>query len=60
MTAEKEKNRARFPKCAAMLDAFRREFGEGVKMRAAIEGDSRVGPEAELAKLDALLKEAQS
>lgn len=37
------KNRAEFPATAQILDEFRNEFGEGVKLLYACEGGREVG-----------------
>jgi hypothetical protein len=39
----KAKNRAEFPATAAILDKFRKEFGDGVKLIYAAEGGREIG-----------------
>lgn len=42
MTAQ-AKNRAEFPAAAMILDEFRKEFGDGVKLLYASEGGCEIG-----------------
>lgn len=43
--SQKEENRARMPKVAALVDSFREEFGDGVKVLYASENGCTVGKE---------------
>lgn len=40
---QRNKNRAEFPNAAAVLDEFRRHFGEGVKLVFAAENGKTIG-----------------
>lgn len=40
---QRNKNRAEFPNAAAILDEFRKHFGEGVKLVYAAENGKTIG-----------------